>query len=76
MIDTHKAIYSLTKSERLTIAWLEQHGYEGSLSRQLLSRTEFTVHKNGKTKTLRIPQGRAFNVDRFLESIDKQFTAA
>ena len=57
MIDTSKAKWELSKEEKYAIQWLEEHGFEGTLDRQYLSKTYFTVTKDGVTDQFALPMG-------------------
>lgn len=57
MIDTGKAKWELTEGERYAIQWFEEHGFEGTLDRQYISKTYFTVTKDGVTDQFALPMG-------------------
>lgn len=47
MIDTAKAQWDLTKEEKYAISWFEKNGFDAVLEKQYLSKTVFTVTKDG-----------------------------
>ena len=57
MIDTSKAKWELSKGEKYAIQWFEEHGFEGTLDRQYLSKTYFTVTKDSVTDEFALPLG-------------------
>ena len=57
MIDTSNAKWELSQGEKYAIQWFEEHGFEGTLNRQYLSKTYFTVTKDGVTDEFALPMG-------------------
>lgn len=57
MIDTSKAKWELSEGEKYAIQWFEEHGFKGTLDRQYLSKTYFTVTKDGVTDEFSLPMG-------------------
>ena len=73
-IDTSGARWELSRGEKAAIRWFEKHGFSGTLDRQFLSKTYFTVTKNGVTDTTAIPMGDPkINYYQYMDLYNKSF---
>lgn len=74
MIDTSKAKWELSEGEKYAIRWFEENGFEGSLEKQYLSKTYFTVTKDGVTDKFALPMGsNDIQYHPFMEQFAKTF---
>ena len=55
MIDVSKAKWTLSEETVFAVEWFEKNGFSGSLDKQYLSKTKFTVSKNGVTDKFELP---------------------
>ena len=75
MIDTSKAKWDLAEGEKYAIQWFEEHGFEGTLDRQYLSKTYFTVTKDGVTDEFALPMGsKDIQYPPIMEQYARSFT--
>lgn len=73
-IDTSKAKWDLSKEEQYAIEWFEQNGFEGELVKQYISKTKFSVSKDGVQDNFELPQGIAgMNIAAYMEQYRKTF---
>ena len=73
-IDTSKAKWELTKGEKYAIRWFEEHGFEGRPDRQYLSKTYFTVSKDGVSDVFSLPMGsKGIDYPAIMEQYDRSF---
>ena len=74
MIDTSKAKWDLSREEKYVIRWLNENGFSGTLEKQYLSKTHFTLTKNGVNDSLSLPQGiEHMNIKGYMEGYGKSF---
>lgn len=74
MIDITAAKWDLSKEERYAIKWFEENGFEGKLERQFLSKTKFTVTKDGLTDRFELPQGyENMNIVKYMQQYGESF---
>lgn len=74
MIDTSKAKWDLSKEEKYAVKWLDKHGFSGSLKKQYISKTKFTICKDG----INIPfevfiDAKGYSVKKAMELLEKSF---
>ena len=50
MLDLSKVKWDMSLEEKYAVKWFNDHGFDGNVQ-QLLSKTKFTVTKNGVTDT-------------------------
>ena len=55
MIDVSKAKWTLSEETVFAVEWFEKNGFSGSLDKQYISKTKFTVSKNGVTDKFELP---------------------
>lgn len=74
MIDTGKARWDLSAEEKCAIQWLEENDFDGELTNQYVSKTKFSLRKDGVETTFELPQGvQGVNVKAYMELFYKQF---
>ena len=74
MISTDKARWELSIEEKYAIHWLEENGFEGELARQYVSKTRFSLRKEGVEDTFELAQGvKNMDVKAYMEQYGKQF---
>jgi len=74
MIDTSKAKWDLSKEEKYAIKWFNENGFDGELVKQYISKTKFTVSKNGVTDHFELPQGfEGMKMGKYMEMYRKSF---
>ena len=73
-INVKNAKWNLSKEEKVAIKWFEDNGFEGGLDKQYLSKTKFTVRKNGVEDKFELPQGtNGLNAKKYMEEYGKSF---
>lgn len=74
MIDISKAKWDFSKEEKYAIKWLEDNGFEGRIEKQYVSKTIFTISKNGVTTKFELPQGVVFkNIASYMEQYKRNW---
>ena len=77
MIDTSNAKWALSKEEKYAIKWLENKGFEGTLEKQYISKTVFTVTRDGSTARFELLQGfTGIKMGRYMEQYERSFNMA
>ena len=75
MIDISKAKWELSKEEKFAVKWFEAHGFSGELTKQFLSKTVFTVSKDGISDTMELMQGfEGINIAKYMEQYMNSFS--
>lgn len=67
MIDTSNAKWELTKNDTYAIKWLEENGFNVVLKKQYISKTIYTVKKNGIEDRFELPNGFNYDVENYME---------
>ena len=62
MIDLSKVKWTLSNEELYAIEWFEKNGFSGSLDRQYISKSKFTVTKNGVNDKFELQLGVTYDV--------------
>lgn len=57
MIDTSSAKWDLSKEELYAINWFNQHGFDGRLEKQFVSKSIFVISKDNITDKFELMQG-------------------
>lgn len=57
MIDMSKAKWEISKEEKYAAQWFEDNGFDAVLEKQYISKTIFTVTKDGVSDKWELPQG-------------------
>lgn len=57
MADLHNQKWDLSKEEQYAIKWFEEHGFSVKLDKQYISKTKFTVCKDGTEDQFELMQG-------------------
>ena len=74
MIDTKKAKWDLSKEENFAIDWLKRNGFIVTLYRQYMSKTIFTVERDGITENIEIPlTAKDMNLEKYMERFSKNW---
>lgn len=74
MIDVSSKRWNLSKDETAAIYWLEQNGFDGKIEKQYVSKTVFSVTKDGITDKFELPQGIAFkSISDYMKLYGKSF---
>lgn len=74
MINTIKAKWDFSPEEKYAIKWFNDHGFDGELVAQYISKTKFIVTKDGVTDRFELPQGnKDMKVSRYMEQYHKSF---
>ena len=55
MIDISKAKWEFSKEVEYAINWFNENGYDGTLDKQYMSKTKFTVIKDGVDDKFELP---------------------
>lgn len=74
MIDITKQKWNFSKEEKYAIKWLNEHGFSGELKKQYISKTVFSVCKDGVQDSFELPQGlKKMNVKKYMEQFSKNW---
>ena len=74
MIDTTAAKWGLSETEQYVIKWFEENGFDGKLEKQYISKTRFTISKDGVTDHVELVQGITnMDVVAYMEQYRKSF---
>lgn len=74
MIRTDKAKWDLSPEEKYAVQWLTEKGFEGELVKQYISKTRFSLRKEGVEDTFELAQGvKNMDVKAYMEQYGKQF---
>lgn len=71
MIDTSNAKWELTKNDTYAIKWLEENGFNVVLEKQYISKTIYTVKKNGTEDRFELPNGSNYDIAKYMEQYQK-----
>lgn len=73
MLDLSKVKWDMSPEEKYAVKWFNDHGFDGDVQ-QLLSKTKFTVTKNGVTDTsFQIPTIPNVKIKDLMEQYEKSF---
>lgn len=73
MLDTSRAQWEISKEEKYALDWFERNGFDAVLEKQFLSKTNFSVSKNGVTDKFSLPHGEKVNVKKVMEQFARAF---
>lgn len=73
MIDLSKVKWTLSNEELYAIEWFEKNGFSGSLDRQYISKSKFTVTKNGVNDKFELQLGVTYDVASYMEQYGRSF---
>ena len=73
MIDLCKAKWTLSREEQYAVEWFEKNGFSGALDRQYISKTKFTVAKNGVTDKFELQCGSGYDIAAYMEQYGRSF---
>ena len=60
MIDISKQKWDFSKEEEFAIKWFNENGFDGKLEKQYVSKTIFSIEKDGVNDKFELPQGIIF----------------
>lgn len=73
MIDLSKVKWDMSPEEKYAVKWFNDHGFDGDVQ-QLLSKTKFTVTKNGVTDmSFQIPTIPNVKIKDLMGQYEKSF---
>lgn len=73
MIDTSKAKWELSAEEQYAIEWFNQNGFSGTLDRQCISKTKFTITKDGVADKFELQSGTDYDIAAYMEQYGRSF---
>lgn len=74
MINTSGAKWDFSKTEKFAVEWFNDHGFEGEIVKQYLSKTVFKVFKDGVTDTFELSQDIAYkDIERYMNQFAKNW---
>lgn len=74
MIDTSNAKWDFSKEEEYAIHWLNENGFDGTLDKQFVSKTIFTVTREGVTDKLEVAHGvKDMKIAPYMEQFKKNW---
>lgn len=73
MIDISKQKWNFSKEEKFAIKWFNEHGYNGELKKQYLSKTVFVIEKDGVVGEFSLPQGIKIDIAKYMDSYEKNW---
>lgn len=77
MIDVSAAKWDLSNEEKYAIKWFNAHGFDGTLDKQYISKTIFTVRKDGMEEKFELPQGfKGMKMGKYMDMFEKSFALA
>lgn len=72
-INVKNAMWELSSEERYAIDWFGENGFTGTLDKQYMSKTKFTVCKNGITEQFELPSEIGSNIEAYMEQFSHSF---
>lgn len=74
MIDISSTKWDFSKEEKYVINWFNEKGFDGKLEKQYVSKTVFTVTKDGITDKFELPQGIVFkSISNYMKQYEKNW---
>ena len=74
MIDTTKQKWDFSKEEKYAIDYLNEHGFSGELKKQYISKTVFSICKDGIQDFFELPQGlKKMDIKKYMEQFSKNW---
>lgn len=74
MIDTSNAKWDFSKEEKYVVKWFDEHGFNGKLEKQFVSKTIFTISKDGITDKFELQQGIVFkNIANYMKQFENNW---
>lgn len=74
MIDTTKQKWDFSKEEKYAINYLNKHGFSGELKKQYISKTVFSICKDGMQDSFELPQGlKKMDIKKYMEQFSKNW---
>lgn len=67
MIHTDNAKWDFSKEEKYALAWFDEHGFDVVLEKQYVSKTIFTVSKDGMSDKFELAQGvKGMKIEKYM----------
>ena len=74
MIDISNVKWDFSKEEIFVIKWFDEHGFNGKIVKQYISKTIFQIEKNRISDKFELPQGIVFkNISAYMNQYNKNF---
>lgn len=74
MIDLTNKKWDFSKDEEYAVRWFEEHGFNGNLKKQFVSKTIFIVSRDGLTDEFGLPQSsKDFDVKQYMDSFERNW---
>ena len=73
MIDTSKAKWEFSDNEKAAIEWFNENGFSGTLDKQYISKTKFTITKDNVTDQFELLSSYDLDIKSYMEQYDKSF---
>lgn len=74
MIDVSNAKWDFSKEEKFVIEWFDNHGFNGKILKQYVSKTIFQVEKDDITDKFELPQGIVFkDISAYMDQFSKNW---
>jgi hypothetical protein len=74
MISISNAQWDLSKEEKYAVKWFNDNGFDGGIDKQLLSKTKFSVSKNGVSDVFELPNGlEKVNIKKVMNDYARSF---
>lgn len=74
MIDVSSAKWDFSKEEKYVIKWFNENGFDGKIERQYVSKTIFTISKDGITDRFELQQGIVFkSISNYMKQFEKNW---
>lgn len=74
MIDVSGAKWDFSKEEKYAVKWLNDHDFDGKLEKQFVSKSIFTITKDGVTDKFELPQGFKYrSISSYMNQFEKNW---
>ena len=68
MIDISRSKWDLSSYEQYAINWFNENGFDGTLDKQFISKTIFTIMRDGVTDKFELPQNvKGMDMKHYME---------
>lgn len=72
MLDLSKIKWEMSHNEKYAVKWFNDHGFDGEV-KQYLSKTKFTLTKDGKTDTFELPTTADVEIKSYMQQYEKSW---
>jgi hypothetical protein len=66
-------MYEKTKNEKYAEEWFAEHGFQFTLVKQYISKTEYTVSKDGIIDNFELPS-TVMDINQYMKQFEKSFS--